>query len=179
MQSNAVLGIGGFQEASPVEVRDTRGYKGVFAQEDIREGLIIFYLKGTVSTQPTKYTVELGSQRHLTLPATRETSDDLAYCWQYLNHNCEPNAYLNTAELTFRALRNIERGEEISFNYLTTESKMAVPFHCSCGSPNCFGFIQGRNFLSRAEAKRLALAVGEDNVATLVLPAVVAKVKNT
>lgn len=78
---------------------------------------------------------------------------------------------MNNAELTFRALRNISPNEEITFNYLTTESEMAAAFNCICGSANCFGFIQGRNFLSPAQASRLSLAVGEDNVVTLFMPA--------
>ena len=78
---------------------------------------------------------------------------------------------MDTAERTFRALRDIAPGEEISFNYLTTESEMAEPFNCACGSANCFEFIQGRNFLSRAESERLSRTMGEDNVVTLFMPA--------
>ena len=84
----------------------------------------------------------------------------------------KPNGYMNTTERTFRALRDIAAGEEISFNYLTTESEMAEPFHCRCGSANCFGFIQGRNFLTVEQADRLVLALGEDNVVTLFIPAI-------
>lgn len=79
---------------------------------------------------------------------------------------------MNLSELTVCALRDIAPGEEITFNYLTTESGMAVPFNCICGSSNCFGFIQGRNFLTRSQAERLARNVGEDNVVTLFMPVV-------
>ncbi len=171
MRSNAVLAIGDL-DGPLVEMRDQAGFKGVFARENIRQDSVIFRLRGTITTTPSKYTIQLGSNRHLNFPTIRKTNDGLDYCWQYLNHHCEPNGYIDTAELTFRAFRNIKRGEEITFNYLTTESKMAVPFACICGSSNCFGFIQGRDFLNAAEAKRLALTVGEDNVVTLFLPAV-------
>ena len=170
MRSNAVLAISDLQEEIPVEVRDNDGFKGVFAREDIMQDSVVFYLRGTITTTPSKYTIQLGNNRHLNFPTIRKTNDDLDYCWQYLNHSCEPNGYMNATELTFRALRDIKRGEQITFNYLTTESEMAVPFNCICGSPACFGYIQGRDFLSAAEAKRLALVVGEDNVVTLFLP---------
>ena len=49
---------------------------------------------------------------------------------------------------------------------------MAMPFDCNCRSANCFGFIQGRNFLTLEQADRLALMFGEDNVVALLLPAV-------
>ena len=167
MRSKAVLEISDFQEESPVEVRNTAGFKGVFAREDISQDSVIFCLRGSITTRPSKYTIQLGSNRHLNFPRIRKADEDLDYCWQYLNHNCEPNGYINTAELTFRALKNIKQGEEITFNYLTTESRMAVPFNCICGSLVCFGLIRGRDFLSAAEAKRLTLVVGEDNVVPL------------
>jgi hypothetical protein len=172
MRSNVVLAIDEVQEEPALEVRNNDGFKGVFAKEAISQDSIIFRLKGTISKTPTKYTIQVGAQQHLSFPAIRKPNDDIDYCWQYLNHCCEPNGYMNTTELTFRALRDIPPGEEITFNYLTTESEMAVPFNCICGSQNCFGLIQGRNFLTPAQAKRLSLALGEDNVVTLFLPAV-------
>jgi len=171
MWSNAVLAIDNLDEQSPIEVRDNNGFKGVFATENIAQDSVVFYLNGTITTQPTRYTIQLGPRRHLTFPEIRKANDDLDYCWQYLNHSCEPNGYMNTGEFTFRALRDIAQGEEITFNYLTTESAMAVPFTCICGSESCFGFIQGRNFLNPMESVRLSQAVGEDNVVTLFMPA--------
>jgi len=171
MRSNAAIAFDVFEQDSPIEVRDNDGYKGIFATEDIAEDSVVFYLKGTITTQPTRYTIQMGPREHLNFPSVRRTNDDLDYCWQYLNHSCAPNGYMNTAEFTFRALRNIQAGEEITFNYLSTESEMAVPFECICGSSNCFGLIRGRNFLNRAQAEQLALGVGEDNVVTLFMPA--------
>ncbi|HWN10745.1 MAG TPA: SET domain-containing protein [Pyrinomonadaceae bacterium] len=171
MWSNAVLANDNFDEQSQIEVRDNDGFKGIFATEPIAQDSVVFYLNGTIATQPTRYTIQLGPRKHLTFPSIRKTDDDLDYCWQYLNHSCEPNGYMNTGECTFRALRDIAPGEEITFNYLTTESEMAVPFSCICGSESCFGFIQGRNFLSAGESARLSRAVGEDNVVTMFMPA--------
>jgi SET domain-containing protein len=170
MGSNAVLALDEVRQGSAIEVRNNASYKGVFAREDIKKGSVILYLKGTVSTQPSKYTIQLGNQRHLNAPAARNSKDAFDYCWEYLNHHCEPNSYLNATELTFRALRDIASGEEITFNYLTTESEMAKPFDCTCGSPNCFGFVQGLNFLTQDEVDRLFLAVGEDNVVAPFMP---------
>ena len=170
MSSNAVGIMDEATEALPIELRDNGRFKGVFAKRIIRADSIVLYLKGNVSTHPTKYTIQLDNQRHLNLPANGKTDDDLNYCWQYLNHSCEPNGYINTAEFTLRALRDITPGKEITFNYLTTESELAVPFNCRCGSPNCFGFIQGRNFLTRSQSKILSLVVAEENVITPFIP---------
>ena len=172
MRINAVLVVDEVLERPAIEVRENDGFKGVYANHAISKDSVIFSLRGNISTRPSKYTIQLGSKQHLNVPAPRKAHDNLDYCWQYLNHCCEPNGYINTSDRTLRAFRDIAPGEQITFNYLTTESEMAVPFSCICGSPNCFGFIQGRNLLTDEQADRLALAFGEDNVVTLFLPAV-------
>jgi SET domain-containing protein len=155
MGRNAVGAINQVLEAASIEVRNNNSQRGVFAREGIARGSVVLYLKGTISTEPSKYTIQLEDQRHLNPSAAGDTSEDLDYCWVYLNHSCEPSSYVKPTEFTLRALRDIAPGEEITFNYLTTEFEMAVPFNCTCDSPNCFGFIQGRKFLSPAEADRL------------------------
>jgi hypothetical protein len=172
MRSNAVLATDEIFGRPAVEVRDNGGFKGVYAKQPITQHSVIFYLRGNITRRPSKYTIQLGSNQHLNFPVIRKPQHDLDYCWQYLNHCCAPNGYINTAERTFRALRDIASGEEITFNYLTTESEMAAPFNCICGAPSCFGFIQGRNFLTREQADKLAVAFGEDNVVTLVIPSI-------
>lgn len=169
MRSNAVLVRNDAQTDGAVEVRDDGRFKGVFARESITEGSVIFQLRGTISTSPSKYTIQVGWRRHLNLPK-RKPKDARDYDWQYLNHHCSPNGYIDTTELTFRALREIEAGEEITFNYLTTESDMAVPFECTCGSTNCYGLIRGRDFLTPEQADHLAREIGEDHIVSLLMP---------
>jgi len=165
--SSAVLAIAevdlGYKAITPIEVRDNDGFNGVFANGDVEEDSAIFFLRGTISARPTRYTIELAPDQHLNFPTVRRINDDLDYCWQFLNHNCEPNGYMSTADMTFRALRDIRRGEEITFNYLTTETQMAVPFDCLCGSQVCFGSIRGRNFLTAEQARRLVV-VGQNDL---------------
>jgi hypothetical protein len=171
MRSNAVAVIDEVVEGAAIEVRDNASYKGVFARENIERGSVILYLKGTISTQPSKYTIQLGNHRHLNSPRGKNPKLDPDYSWRYLNHSCEPNGYLDPTELMLHASRDIVAGEEITFNYLTTESVMAVPFNCTCCSRYCFGFIRGRNFLSQAESDKLAAAMGVDRVVNLRVPA--------
>jgi len=172
MRRNAAPVIDDVLEKPAIEVRENAGFKGVYANQPIERDSVILHLRGTISARPSKYTIQLSSNQHLNLPAIRRPNHGVDYCWQYLNHCCEPNGYMNTEERTLRALRHIAPGEEISFNYLTTESEMAEPFNCHCGSDRCFGFIQGRNFLTLEQAERLTLIFGEDNVVTLFMPAI-------
>jgi SET domain-containing protein len=161
MRGNAVLAVDEFQETPAVEIKDKEGCKGIFAKENISKTSIIFFLRGKVTRRPTRYTIQIGSSRHLAAPAIRKSDDELDYCWLYLNHNCDPNGYVNTDELTFRARRDIAAGDEITFNYLTTESELAAPFTCTCGATHCFGLIKGCDFLTPAEAERLTRVVDE------------------
>lgn len=60
---------------------------------------------------------------------------------EYLNHSCQPNAFIKTinGRVYFYALRDIQPGEEITLDYISSwhddETK------CFCGAPNCRGTI--------------------------------------
>ena len=59
-----------------------------------------------------------------------------------LNHSCAPNcdALLQDGRLWLVANRDIEAGEEITFNYgFDLENYRDYP--CRCGAPNCVGYI--------------------------------------
>lgn len=60
-----------------------------------------------------------------------------------MNHSCEPNVEAQTwdeKEIWFVALRDIEKGEELTFNYgFDLETWEDHP--CLCGRPSCVGYI--------------------------------------
>lgn len=140
---------------STIEMRLQQGFKGLFASKDLIAGSVIFPLKGIISSRPNKYSVQLGKDQHIDFPPVRQPNDDLDYAWQFMNHSCDPNSFLNLTEYCFSALKNIRQGEEITFNYLTTEYEMASPFQCGCGSAKCFGFIRGSRFLTAEQIAEL------------------------
>lgn len=55
----------------------------------------------------------------------------------YINHSCNPNAGIMEESMLF-AIKNIKRGDEITFDYSTTIDES---FECKCGSKNCRGTI--------------------------------------
>jgi hypothetical protein len=58
----------------------------------------------------------------------------------YLNHSCGPNSALGKrGEL--RALSLIEAGEEVTFDYSTTECDRFWRMTCGCGHPKCRKFL--------------------------------------
>jgi hypothetical protein len=121
----------------------------VVAAEPIRRGEVILRLTGVVRSEATRHTVQIGDRRHLD-----PDGDPLEpQPWRYLNHSCRPNARL--AGLDLVAVCDIAAGEQVTFNYNTTEVETASPFACRCGAADCAGTILGFRHLSRPEQERL------------------------
>jgi hypothetical protein len=139
----------------PFEVRDVGRHKGVFAREMMEAGAVI-RLKGIVCAVPSRHSLQLDRERHLVVADGTDAADHPEHFWKYLNHSCRPNGHIDTRGPSFRALRRIARGEECTFNYLTTEYEMAEPFECRCGSVGCFGVIGGYARLGAEERERLS-----------------------
>ncbi|WP_411844851.1 SET domain-containing protein-lysine N-methyltransferase [Roseibacillus persicicus] len=63
-----------------------------------------------------------------------------------INHSCDPNCVAYTEEgededrIVIYALRDIEAGEELSFDY-GFDLECYEDHPCRCGSPNCIGYI--------------------------------------
>lgn len=80
------------------------------------------------------------------------------YVSDYVNHGCKPNTKIDFRSMNFIALQNIKKGEEINYNYLTTEYDLVesdCDFKCKCGSKKCFGRIKGFKFLNKAQKLEL------------------------
>ena len=78
----------------------------------------------------------------------------------YLNHSCEPNAFLDFTCLCVRALKDIPAGEELTINYAATEYEMHDSFRCDCGSPACLRTIRGFKFLTQDQQLKLKPYLG-------------------
>lgn len=133
--------------SAKVELRPGPEGLGVFASEAIAAGEVLVGLGHVFVDRPARHTIQI--DEHVHQAGTDEIDD-------YFNHSCDPNAYLDFQRLQFVARRPIAAGEEISFNYLTSEWDMAAPFACGCGSPGCFGEIRGFLHLTPADQDALA-----------------------
>lgn len=60
----------------------------------------------------------------------------------FINHSCTPNAGLSSS-ISLVALRNIEPGEEICFDYAMSDGTPYDEFDCACDSPLCRGRVTG------------------------------------
>jgi len=60
-----------------------------------------------------------------------------------MNHSCEPNTidYPDDDPTMIIAARDIEKDEEVTWNYLPFMNPFQV-FECNCGSRNCVGIVK-------------------------------------
>lgn len=110
--------------------------------------LIAGFSAGTIAAEPTYLTVQVNVEKHITLQPE---------FLQYINHSCAPNVFFDTTTMEVVALKEIMKGEEMTFFYPSTEWEMIQPFTCYCGSPACLGEIKGAAFLSRNVWKQYRL----------------------
>ncbi len=107
--------------------------EGVFATDNFKKGEVLFRLKGSTIDHPTRTSVQVGKRKHV--------ENIIA---GHVNHNCHPNAKVSKRSQAFVSARNIEKGEEITFDYNKNEDMLACPFKCGC----CGKKIVGKQLLS-------------------------------
>lgn len=123
----------------------TKGGKGVFAIEKIFTGELICIWGGQILTGKQVLQLPLDQRQMLV-----QIDDDLyQYSFQagvaeWINHSCEPNTGIS-GQIALVAMRNIEPGEEICFDYAMAENNTFkhTEFDCCCGEINCRQKITG------------------------------------
>ena len=77
----------------------------------------------------------------------------------FINHSCDPNceAYEEDGRVFIHALRDIEKGEELNYNYALIYEARHTPaikkaFACYCGAANCTGVMLAPKKRSRKKA---------------------------
>ncbi len=120
----------------------TDGQRGLFAAAPIAAGEVILTYDGPVIDHPTRLSIQIDDHRHI------EGTDDSN---AFVNHSCAPTAYVDWDNLCLRAIAPIDKGREITCNYLTTDDCLHTPFTCHCGASQCKGLIRGFHFLSPEE----------------------------
>jgi len=135
--------------------KEYKGEYGIVATKDIPSGTNLFKIDGVLTKVPSRYSVQVGHNLHIDIPESYDLEMIITrFYWRFMNHNCEPNARIQGTECF--ALKPIKAGQEVTFNYNTTEYEMAEPFECCCGSDHCVGRIRGFSFLSRSEKEQIS-----------------------
>lgn len=67
----------------------------------------------------------------------------------YFNHSCNGNIGFNI-EGNFVAMRNIKKGDELSYDYGLAESNPKFKMICQCKSKNCRKIVTGNDWKDRS-----------------------------
>ena len=88
-----------------------------FARFAFECGEVLYTLKGEATGRRTRDSIEIGPGEHVEEPSSL-----------FINHSFSPNMEVRGRE--FVALGNIVPGDEVTFNYLASESEISSPFVC-------------------------------------------------
>lgn len=129
-----------------IEIKKSNSGNGLFAKSSIKKGSIIFHFDGKIGDDAHTNSESLQIDEDKFLESTLKFDD-------FLNHSCEPNCYIDWQNMNLIALRDIQIGEELSFDYNTAEYDLInmvenCSFKCNCGSKNCVGEVKGFRYLS-------------------------------
>ena len=124
----------------------------LFANQYFKQGDIILPLKGIIRRccESTPDAVQIDDDKFI--------DSDHRYAEDHINHGCNPTTMIDFEALNFIALRDVKKGEEITYHYLTTEYDLVrdgLDFDCKCGAKNCLGRIKGFKFLTQAQKLKL------------------------
>jgi hypothetical protein len=137
-----------------VRVAGTAGEFRLVAARPIARGDVLFQIEGVRTRRPTRYSVQIGARLHIDLDPGHSAEEIMSrYYWRFMNHACEPSAWIRDQEVI--ALHGIRPGDDVTFDYNSTEYEMAEPFACRCGSRHCLGEIRGFKHLAPARRELL------------------------
>ncbi len=120
--------------------------KGVFAAERLLPGELVVDYAGEekwiwdIPKEAWQYAFQVDYDRYVLPPQG-------SFGW-YLNHSCAPNCVI-MGRTRIVALRTIEKGEEVTFDYSTNVGWDGFAMDCRCGSPNCRHVIRSYRYLDR------------------------------
>jgi len=110
-----------------IKLNDMIGEYGLYATQPYAQGDVLFVLSGEIFANPTREPIYVGDGIHIHDPFGI-----------YINHSFNPSVRIESYNV--RAARDINAGDEITFDYNQNEIQMANPFYSDgilvCGKSN-------------------------------------------
>lgn len=128
---------------------------GVFAQMDFPKGKIVVHGR-KVKEVPyrTSHSFQVGFGQHIQMDKISRS----------INHACEPNTGVRNnrnGAYDFIALRAIKAGEEITWDYETTEFISISIGRCFCSSKHCRKEIKGFKYLPYRVIRKYGIYIAD------------------
>ncbi len=118
-------------------IKTENKFRTLITKQSYKKGELICAMPSeNITDKANRFTVQIGRNTHTHVGKLAA-----------LNHSCDPNVILDTKKMIMLARRDIEKGEELSFFYPSTEWEMQAPFICICGASNCIHVVAGARFL--------------------------------
>ena len=122
--------------------------RGLYASRNIKKDTIIIYYKGKlISKKETEKNPKYDNEKAIylfNLNSRYDLDGDFEHnTARLINHSCNPNCEVagKGLKLWIYALRDIKKGEELSYDYGFSYDENYKDFVCKCGERNCCGYI--------------------------------------
>ena len=121
---------------------------GLYANHDIKKGTRIIEYKGKIITsKQSEVNPKYDNSKAIYLFNINKKYDldgDFKFnTARLINHSCDPNCEVlgKGLKIWIYAMKDIKKGEELSYDYGFSFDKDFRQYPCRCGSKNCVGFI--------------------------------------
>ena len=144
--------------------------KGLYASKDIKSGVkIIDYVGKLIAKKEAEQNSKFDNTRDIYLFNINEKYDlDGDFKWntaRLINHSCNPNCEVEGAglKLWISSLREIKKGEELTYDYGVGYDADYKQFPCKCRSVNCVGYIvrEGSRWRISKKIKKINLRINK------------------
>ncbi len=122
--------------------------RGLYAKRDIKDRTRIIEYKGKIVTKKhVEKNAKFDNEKAIYLFNINKKYDldgDFKYnTARLINHSCDPNCEVfgTGLKVWVYAIRDIKKGEELSYDYGFSFDKDFKDFPCKCGSKKCVGYI--------------------------------------
>mgnify|MGYP001550199966 FL=1 len=121
---------------------------GLFAKSDIKKGEKVIEYKGRKFThKQVEENDRFDNSKAIYLFTLNERyvldGDTKTNTAKYINHSCDPNCEVDiiNGKIWIIAIKDIKKGDELSYDYGFGYDADFRQFPCKCGSKNCCGYI--------------------------------------
>ena len=129
------------------KIRPEKGGYGVFANQQVQAGELLVVWGGDVVVFEEWTDLSPVAQRHSIQVEENLflVPHELPEVGDFVNHSCSPNAGLS-GQTALVAMRTVQKGEEICYDYTMSDGSPYDEFTCSCEAPQCRSRVTGNDW---------------------------------